>query len=88
MKFLSFEVYRTLQPKSHLYIPFLGYCAASVPNFHIHVSVSDLYIPRGARLAVAQVAAGYEFSHLPNLRRCKVVANTINLKHAITKGNE
>jgi hypothetical protein len=29
----------TLQRKSHLCIPFLS------PNFHIHVSVSDLYIP-------------------------------------------
>jgi hypothetical protein len=31
-------------------IPFIysfsGNCAASAPNFHIHVSVSDLYIPR------------------------------------------
>jgi hypothetical protein len=31
-------------------IPFMysfsGNCAASAPNFHIHVSVSDLYIPR------------------------------------------
>ncbi len=25
---------------------FSGNCAASVPNFHIHVSVSDLYIPK------------------------------------------
>ena len=31
--------------KSHLCIPLLGLCDLS-SNFHIHVSVSDLYIPR------------------------------------------
>ncbi len=35
----------TLQRKSHLCIPFLGLRGLS-PSFHIHVSVSDLYIPR------------------------------------------
>jgi hypothetical protein len=34
-----------LQRKSHLCIPFLGIGGLS-PNFHIHLSVSDLYIPR------------------------------------------
>jgi hypothetical protein len=33
--------------KSHLCIPFLGIAQHSLsPNFYIHVSVSDLYIPR------------------------------------------
>ncbi len=35
----------TLQRKSHLFIPFLGMRGLS-PNFHIHVSVSDLYSSR------------------------------------------
>ncbi len=35
----------TLQGKSLLGIPFLGMRGLS-PNFHIYVSVSDLYIPR------------------------------------------
>ncbi len=35
----------TLQRKSNLCIPFLGLRGLS-PNFHIHVSVSDWYIPR------------------------------------------
>jgi hypothetical protein len=35
----------TWQRKSHFYIPFLG-IARPHPNFHLHVSVSDLYIPR------------------------------------------
>ncbi len=34
-----------LQRKSHLCIPFLG-IARPQPNFHIHVSVSNLYRPR------------------------------------------
>jgi hypothetical protein len=33
----------TLQGKSHLCIPFLGIARSLSPNFHIHVSVSDLY---------------------------------------------
>jgi hypothetical protein len=37
-------------PDTATKIPFMysfsGNCAASVPHFHIHVSVSDLYIPR------------------------------------------
>jgi hypothetical protein len=35
----------TLQQKSHLYIPRKGIARLS-PNFRIHVSVSDLYIPK------------------------------------------
>jgi hypothetical protein len=35
----------TLQRQFHLYIPFLG-IARPQPNFRIHVSVSDSYIPR------------------------------------------
>jgi hypothetical protein len=35
----------TLQEKSHLCIPFLGIARSLSPNFHIHVSVSDLNIP-------------------------------------------
>jgi hypothetical protein len=34
-----------LQRQSHLYIHFLG-IARPQPNIHIHVSVSNLYIPR------------------------------------------
>jgi hypothetical protein len=34
-----------MQRKSHLCIPFWELRGLS-PNFHIHVSVSDLYIPR------------------------------------------
>jgi hypothetical protein len=36
----------TLQQKSLLCIPFLEIARGLSPNFHIHVSVSDLYIPR------------------------------------------
>ncbi len=35
----------TLQVKSNLCIPFLGIARLS-PNFHIRLSVRDLYIPR------------------------------------------
>ncbi len=35
-----------LQRKSHLCIPRKGILRGLSPNFHIHVSVSDLYIPR------------------------------------------
>ncbi len=38
--------YYTLQRKSHLCIPILGIVRPLRPNFHIHVSVSDLYISR------------------------------------------
>jgi hypothetical protein len=38
-------MHRALQEKFHLCIPFLGIARLS-PNFHIHVSVSHLYIPR------------------------------------------
>ncbi len=41
----SLKRFPTLQRKFHLCIPFLGMRGLS-PNFHIHVSVSDLYIPR------------------------------------------
>ncbi len=35
-----------MQGKSHLCIPFLGIARPQFRNFHIHVSMSDLYIPR------------------------------------------
>jgi hypothetical protein len=38
------ETYSALQRQFSLYIPFLGIVLS--PNFHIHVSVSDLYVPR------------------------------------------
>jgi hypothetical protein len=40
-----FAIYSTLQRKSHLCIPFLG-IAQPYSQFKIHVSVSDLYVPR------------------------------------------
>jgi hypothetical protein len=39
------EARGTVEQKSHLCVPFLGIARLS-PNFHIHVSVSDLHIPR------------------------------------------
>ncbi len=42
---LSFCCCSALQRQFRLYIPFLG-IARPQPQFHIHVSVSDLYIPR------------------------------------------
>jgi hypothetical protein len=55
----------TLQRKSHLCISFLGLRGLS-PNFHIHVSVSDLYIfqDRSTYLAAAknrQILEIYKF---------------------------
>jgi hypothetical protein len=45
---ISSKVLSTLQRKSHVCMySFSGNCATSVPCiFHIHVSVSDFYIPR------------------------------------------
>ncbi len=46
-KLVSFPYRGTaLQGKSHLCIPFLWELRGLSPNFHIHVSVSHLYIPR------------------------------------------
>jgi hypothetical protein len=43
-----------LQGKSHLCIPFLGMRGLS-PNFHIHVSLGDLYIPKiGPHISLQQ----------------------------------
>ncbi len=43
--------YDTLQGKFHLCIPFLGIA----PNFHIYVSVSNLYIPMiGPHISIQQ----------------------------------
>jgi hypothetical protein len=44
--FFIFSVFfaYTLQRKSHLCIPFLGIARTLSPNFHIHVSVSELYM--------------------------------------------
>jgi hypothetical protein len=38
----------TLQGKSHLCIPFLGIVRPLVPNSHVHVSASDLYVFPGS----------------------------------------
>ncbi len=43
--FLGYSSHPTLQRQFRLYISFLG-IARPQPNFYIHVSVSDLYIPR------------------------------------------
>ncbi len=42
---LDYNLLSALKRKSHLCVPFLGIARLS-PNFHIHVSVSDLYIAR------------------------------------------
>ena len=46
----------TLQGKSHLYIPSLGIVQPQ-SQFHIHVSVSNLYIPRiGQHISLEQIS--------------------------------
>ncbi len=44
--FICVLILCALQRKSHLCIPFLGILRGLSPNFHINVSVSDLYISR------------------------------------------
>ncbi len=41
-----FIVYVYTAAESHLWIPSKGIARGLSPNFHIHVSVSDLQIPR------------------------------------------
>ncbi len=48
----------TLQRKSHLFLPFMKIAALS-PNFLIHVSVNDLYIPRNVE--IGNMAAQFFF---------------------------
>ncbi len=54
---LYLDLVNTLQRKSHLCIPFRE-LRGLTPNFHIHVSVSDLYIPRiGPHISLQQKEA-------------------------------
>jgi hypothetical protein len=51
---------------------FSGNCAALSPNFHVHVSVSDLYIPRiGPHIWLKQNTVDRPILEIYECRNCE-----------------